>query len=63
MNEKEINIDCLPNNFKQCFKLTEILKNNDLGFDLEYNIGKGKNKKEAEQSAAKEAIMNLTMIR
>lgn len=41
--KKEINIDCLPNNFKQCFKLTEILKNNDLGFDLEYNIGKGKN--------------------
>ena len=29
----------------------------------EMGIGKGKNKKEAEQSAAKEAIMNLTMIR
>lgn len=41
--KKEINIDSLPNNFKQCFKLTDILKNNDIGFDLEYYIGKSKN--------------------
>jgi ribonuclease-3 len=29
----------------------------------EMGIGKGKNKKEAEQSAAKEAMINLNMIR
>jgi hypothetical protein len=41
--KEEINLNILPNNFRQCFKLTDILQNNDIGFDLEYEIGKNKN--------------------
>lgn len=41
--KRERNLEDLPQNFGQCLEVIDILKNNDIGFDLEYQIGKSKN--------------------
>lgn len=40
---KEAKLDELPNNLRTVIKLSEIFRNNEFGYDLEYSLGKKRN--------------------